>query len=118
MTNHPKDRHVLAAAMVAQAEAVVTSNLKDFPDQACEPLGITAMHPDEFLMMLQVKRPDMVLGVLAQQAGDLKKPPWSLEELLQSLATEVPGFVEAVRNSMPGSAWSGQPTGDVRTMRQ
>jgi hypothetical protein len=31
MTNHPKDRHVLAAAVRASAEVIVTSNLSDLP---------------------------------------------------------------------------------------
>lgn len=100
MTNHPKDRHVLAAAVVADAEAVVTANLKDFRQEACEPWGIVAMHPDEFLMILQAKRPAVVLEVLTEQAGDLTNPPWSLEQLLKSLAKEAPGFVAAVRQSM------------------
>jgi len=30
MTNHPKDRHVLAAAVRANAEVIVTFNLSDF----------------------------------------------------------------------------------------
>ena len=31
MTNHPKDRHVLAAAVGAGVKLIVTYNLKDFP---------------------------------------------------------------------------------------
>jgi predicted nucleic acid-binding protein len=30
MTNHPGDRHVLAAAVTAKADIIVTSNLKHF----------------------------------------------------------------------------------------
>jgi predicted nucleic acid-binding protein len=30
MTNHPKDRHVLAAAVASRADYLVTFNLKDF----------------------------------------------------------------------------------------
>lgn len=97
MTNHPKDRHVLAAAVVAHAETVVTTNLRDFAPTDCDPWGITAVHPDEFLMILQAKRPSVMLQVLTEQALDLKNPPWSLEELLGSLVKQVPGFVEAVR---------------------
>lgn len=49
MTNHPKDRHVLAAAVVARAQVIVTANIKDFPASALDPFGIEAQHPDVFL---------------------------------------------------------------------
>lgn len=50
MTNHPKDRHVLAAAARADAAVIVTANLKDFPAAALEPYQIDAVHPDDFLL--------------------------------------------------------------------
>ena len=31
MINHPKDRHVLAAAVAGRADTLVTENMKDFP---------------------------------------------------------------------------------------
>lgn len=34
MRNHPKDRHVLAAAVRGHADVLVTFNLRDFPDTA------------------------------------------------------------------------------------
>lgn len=37
MTDDAKDRHVLAAAVAADSELVVTFNLADFPPGACEP---------------------------------------------------------------------------------
>ncbi|MEZ9292271.1 PIN domain-containing protein [Vibrio lentus] len=43
------DRHVVAAAIKGQAESIITFNLKDFPFCELEPLGLTAIHPDEFL---------------------------------------------------------------------
>jgi predicted nucleic acid-binding protein len=52
MLNDEKDRHVLAAAVAGGAEAVVTANLLDFPPEACDPLGVEAVHPDDFLLGL------------------------------------------------------------------
>ena len=45
----PNDRHVVAAAVHAKADAIVTFNLKDFPDAALKPLNLEAIHPDDFL---------------------------------------------------------------------
>lgn len=50
MLNHPKDRHVLAAAVRAGAALIVTHNLKDFPDWALSPYDINAVSPDDFLL--------------------------------------------------------------------
>lgn len=46
------DRHVLAAALCAGAEVIVTFNLKDFPSEFLVPHGIAAVHPDEFVVNL------------------------------------------------------------------
>ena len=46
----PDDRHVLAAAIVGRADAIVTANLKDFPEAATSPFNIEAIHPDDFIV--------------------------------------------------------------------
>jgi predicted nucleic acid-binding protein len=97
MTNHPKDRHVLAAAVAAHAEAIVTVNLRDFADEACVPLNVSATHPDDFLQVLWAKRPETVRAALRAQAADLTDPPWTLDQLLDSLAVTVPRFVDSIR---------------------
>ncbi len=43
------DRHVLAATIVANADVIVTFNLRDFPRENLETYGIEALHPDEFI---------------------------------------------------------------------
>lgn len=44
------DRHVLAAAIVAGAEMIVTFNLSDFPPAALAKHAIEAVHPDDFVL--------------------------------------------------------------------
>ncbi len=46
----PDDRHVLAAAIKAQAQIIVTYNLKDFPFKILETFEIEAQHPDDFFL--------------------------------------------------------------------
>ena len=54
----PADAHVLAGAMAARAEVLVTFNLRDFPARALSGTGITARHPDGFLWELLGGDPD------------------------------------------------------------
>jgi predicted nucleic acid-binding protein len=50
MTNHPKDRHVLAAAVRCEAQVIVTFNVKDFGPQSLRRHGLAVLTPDEFLV--------------------------------------------------------------------
>jgi predicted nucleic acid-binding protein len=97
MTNDPKDRHVLAAAVVSDAQAVVTFNLKDFPLRACEPFATEPLHPDVFLLDLYGLDGQEVYEAIERQAAALSRPPMDLEELLDRLAVTVPSFAQAIR---------------------
>lgn len=44
-----KDRHVLAAAIKANADIIITNNLKDFPAEILEIYGMDAKSADDFL---------------------------------------------------------------------
>ena len=46
----PDDRHVLAAAIKCGADLILTFNLDDFPEQTLGVYGISAFHPDPFLV--------------------------------------------------------------------
>ncbi len=62
-----------------------------------QPLGVEAIHPDDFLLDLHNVSPDTVRAALKQQAADLN-PPWPLEQLLVALEVAgVPRFVAAAR---------------------
>lgn len=102
MTCHEKDRHVLAAAVKAQADVVVTFNLGDFPASSVEPHKIEAQHPDEFLLNLYGLRPNAVVEELARQADRNTEEPRTLDSLLDALTrANVPDFAECVRSALP-----------------
>lgn len=97
MPNDPKDRHVLAAAVVAQAQIIVTLNLRDFPEAALLPLGVAAESPDTFLTRLFRERHAEMLDLLAQQAQALRQPPMTVGDVVYNLARHAPKFAELVR---------------------
>jgi predicted nucleic acid-binding protein len=103
MTNHVKDRHVLAAAVRGNAEVLVTFNLKDFPEVALKPFDIAAVHPDEFLLDQLDLYPGVVLGCLEDQVNRYTRinGPMSINELLRPLEKAgVPRFAEEVRRHL------------------
>jgi hypothetical protein len=85
MTNHPKDRHVLAAAVAGRADMLVTENLRDFPHLT--PLGITVAGQDDFLLGLLELYPDAVLDALRRQASRYRREPRNVAALLGILMT-------------------------------
>ena len=98
MTCHPKDRHVLASAVRAKASAIATFNLRDFPIAALEPHEVDVIHPDEFLLDLLDLKPPLVIDDIREQAETNKRPPNTLEGLLDALAKAgVPLFADEMR---------------------
>lgn len=100
MTNHPKDRHVLAAAITAGAEVPVTENVHDFPATATEPHDIVVLHQDEFLLSQLESYPRAVLDALRRQASRYKREPRTVEDLLTVLSQPghgCPRFTEHCR---------------------
>ncbi len=101
MTNHPGDRHVVASAIIAQAEVIVTSNLKHFPQESLSAYSIKAWHPDIFLVYLYERFPEQMVRVIQQQSEDLKKPPISFSQLIDKLDknNHVTKFANKIRST-------------------
>jgi predicted nucleic acid-binding protein len=88
------DRHVLAAAIHAGAQVIVTFNLKDFPSAALSGFGVEAKHPDYFIAELIDLDPDAMTSAVQGQADALKNPPTTLSQLLDNLAQQ--GLTQSV----------------------
>ncbi|WP_373547305.1 PIN domain-containing protein [Chamaesiphon sp.] len=79
------DRHVLAAAIVAKANYIITFNLKDFPASILEKYEVEAQHPDRFISDLIEANSSAVLASAKACCQRLKNPPKSAEEYLEIL---------------------------------
>ena len=95
LSNEPKDRHVLAAAIAAGAGQIVTYNLRDFPEAALEPWGVKALHPDEFLLKSWRSDKEAVAARVSAMARR-----HSMEGLLRKWRRGLPRFAHAVSEQM------------------
>jgi len=93
MTNDPKDRHILAAAVRTGAQTIVTFNLKDFPDAALAPWNVEAQSPDDFLVHQYHLNPETVVQKLNEQAARRG----GVNRLLEIHAKTAPEFVGLIR---------------------
>ncbi len=80
------DRHILAAAVRANAALLVTFNLRHFPTAALEPYDIEARHPDDFLLDQLELREGSVLACVTEVLASYENPPMTLAEYLSVLA--------------------------------
>jgi predicted nucleic acid-binding protein len=82
----PRDRHVLAAAIVCNASCIVTFNLDDFPQDTLAPYGIHAIHPDAFLLDVESISPRAFARAVGQDFEHYVQPPLALTDYVTSLA--------------------------------
>ena len=88
------DRHVLAAAVKANADAIITLNIKHFPESSLSPHGVEALHPDDFVLDLIDLNAHQVLEAARLCWQRRRKPPLTWDQYLESLK----------RSSLPQSA--------------
>jgi predicted nucleic acid-binding protein len=104
MRNDPKDRHVLAAAVVSRSQVIVTQNLRHFPLDILAPFEIEAQSPDDFLTHLFHLAPERMTSIIVKQAQDLRNPPKSVAEVIDILTQHVPVFARLVRKELENSS--------------
>ena len=94
----PKDRHVLAAAIVGRCDTIATRDLRHFPREALAPHGLEAIHPDEFLRRHFAAAPEPFLAAARRVRARLRNPPFSAAQYLDNLARQgLPETAAALR---------------------
>lgn len=92
LTNDPKDRHVLAAALETRADVLVTQNLRDFVPT---PPNLRVMSADDFLLLLYERDPQGCVTVMERQANNTRNPrPFA--ELVRRLGLFAPHFAARI----------------------
>jgi hypothetical protein len=79
------DRHVLAAAICGRADAIITSNIGDFPHSYLQKFGIEAWDPDQFVVHLLCLDDAKVIDAIRTLRQRLKNPVVSAGDYLASL---------------------------------
>jgi predicted nucleic acid-binding protein len=79
------DRHVLAAAITAKADTIVTFNLKDFPAVTLAIYDIEAKHPDDFVSELIDQNPQEVIQAINTIRSRLRNPPQTFDSYMETL---------------------------------
>ena len=80
-----RDRHVLAAAIKANADIIVTNNLKDFPEAYLSTFGLTAKSADEFLADLIDLNPDIAVQAFRELVLHRRNPDLDEYQVLDAM---------------------------------
>ena len=99
LSNHAKDRHVLAAAIRGSCPLILTFNLKHFPSESLEQWSIAASHPQDYLLVLYEMEPKQVVGCLGEIAGRRKL---EIEDVLIRLGRVLPCFSSRILDDLGG----------------
>ncbi len=102
MGNSEEDRHVLAAAVRCKAQSIITMNLRHFPPDSLAKYDVEAQHPDGFLCDLLDLNQELLCQIIQEQAADMKIPPMTPLNLLDSLHKTVPLFSNRIRDLLIG----------------
>ena len=97
----PDDRHVLAAAIRAGAQVIVTASVREFPAEDLAEFDIEAKSPDDFVLD-QIGIDDRVVYACVQDIANCRSQPHTAQDILTELENN--GLVASVAalRSPPG----------------
>lgn len=84
------DRHVLAAAIRAGAQAIITFNLSDFPAEELDKFGVEAKHPDDFVLDTLDLAPGAVICCRRRAGRSPQEPDANGRRATRDVAIERP----------------------------
>lgn len=94
-----KDRHVLAAAIKANANVIVTNNIKDFPNDYLATFGVKAKTVDDFLTDIIDLNPRQAIKAFKELVLNRRNPDLDALQVLHILRnqglTETANFLHA-----------------------
>jgi predicted nucleic acid-binding protein len=99
----PDDRHVLAAAIKASAQLIVTRNLKDFPLKTLAQWDIRPKSPDNFVRDVIDLDPQAVWACVQQIVDSRKRRPVTVDDVLGELQRDGLVGSTAMLRSGPGA---------------
>jgi hypothetical protein len=86
LDNDPKDRHIAAAALAADADAIVTLNAADFVSRVLDDAGVEILTPGALVGRVLNEFPDVVALAVGHIADRWTNPPWTAGEITELLA--------------------------------
>ena len=78
----PDDAHVVAAALKTQAQTIITENLRDFPADLLDPLGIEARSADDFIADTIALDPGRAIPAIKRMRLRFRNPAMTAATLL------------------------------------
>lgn len=82
------DRHVLAAAIMAGADAIITQNIRHFPKTCIAKYGVESLTADDFMVRQYHHHCPLVLDKLDDQAAGIGRKRADVVESLKAAAPE------------------------------
>lgn len=92
----PKDRHVVEAALVCNADYKITDNVRDFPQSAISSFKFKVVTPDSYFSALFDKYPTKAFRILSELNQKLNDPALPFSTFIEKLENDI-GLVETVR---------------------